>query len=208
MASHPCFFHGDGSTWVNATSIVKYVYVGARDHFARMQKKHFETCNIPHKLLEGSPQHVYLMDMNELYLVAVSLPGWEFMAEASYINAGVRKHASRLAKGVNMGDSIAMGKLVQAGEAVQQPCLAQTVQQPCLSLDQQSLMSDQEVSVWIEGAAAKVTADFCLANSMADVFGIDTSVIADFDKNAVIEKVVQGPPDVQGKWNVCTVMMD
>ena len=27
------------------------------------------------------------MDMNELYLVAVRLPGWEFMAEASHINA-------------------------------------------------------------------------------------------------------------------------
>ena len=37
----------------------------------------------------GSPKHVYLMDMNELYLVVVRLPGWEFMAEASHINARI-----------------------------------------------------------------------------------------------------------------------
>jgi hypothetical protein len=45
-------FHGDGTTWVNATEIFKYMYTGSRDHFARMQKTHFETCHIPHKLLE------------------------------------------------------------------------------------------------------------------------------------------------------------
>jgi hypothetical protein len=45
-------FLGDGTTWVNATSIFKYMYAGARDHFARMQKTHFETYHIPHKLLE------------------------------------------------------------------------------------------------------------------------------------------------------------
>jgi hypothetical protein len=51
---------------------------------------------------------------------------------------GVRKEAARLAKGVNMGDAGVMGELlqaacdpsagqraVQAGEAVQQPCLAE-----------------------------------------------------------------------------------
>ena len=45
-------FHGDGTTWVNATSIFKYMYTGSRDNFARMQKLHFENMNIPHKLLE------------------------------------------------------------------------------------------------------------------------------------------------------------
>jgi hypothetical protein len=45
-------FHGDGTTWVNATSIFKYMYTGARQHFARMLKTHFETCHVPHKLLE------------------------------------------------------------------------------------------------------------------------------------------------------------
>jgi hypothetical protein len=45
-------FHGDGTTWVNATSIFKYMYTGSRDNFARMQKRHFETCHIPHKLFE------------------------------------------------------------------------------------------------------------------------------------------------------------
>ena len=45
-------FHGDGTTWVNATSIFKYIYTGGRDHFARTQKSHFQNTNIPHKILE------------------------------------------------------------------------------------------------------------------------------------------------------------
>ncbi len=45
-------FHGDGTTWVNATEICKYMYTGARQHFARMLKTHFETCHVPHKLPE------------------------------------------------------------------------------------------------------------------------------------------------------------
>jgi len=73
-----------------------------------------------------------------------------------------------------------------------------------MSLDPKA---DQQISVVIEGAAAQVTKKFYFANDMADVFGIDTSVIADFDEGALIEKVVQGAPDVQGKWNVCSVVM-
>ena len=45
-------FHGDGTAWVNATEIFKYMYTGARQHFARMLQRHFEACHIPHKLLE------------------------------------------------------------------------------------------------------------------------------------------------------------
>lgn len=45
-------FHGDGTTWVNATSIFKYIYTGGRDHFSRQQKMHFENTHIPHKVLE------------------------------------------------------------------------------------------------------------------------------------------------------------
>jgi hypothetical protein len=45
-------FQGDGTTWVNATEIFKYIYTGIREHFARMQKSHFQNTNIPHKLLE------------------------------------------------------------------------------------------------------------------------------------------------------------
>ena len=66
---------------------------------------------------------------------------------------------------------------------------------------------DQEMTVYIGGAPAQITKRFCLAGDMAEVFGIDTSVIAGFDKNTYIEKVVQGPLDIEGKWNLCTVMM-
>ncbi len=63
------------------------------------------------------------------------------------------------------------------------------------------------MTVYIGGAPEQITKGFCFAGDIADVFKIDTSVIADFDKHAVIEKVVQGPPDIEGKWNLCTVMM-
>ena len=67
---------------------------------------------------------------------------------------------------------------------------------------------DQQVWVWIEGAADKVTKRCFFASNMADVFKIDTSVIPEFNKHALIEKLVQGLPDFQGKWtNVCTVVM-
>ena len=45
-------FKGDRTTWVNTTSVFKYIYTGARDNFSRMQKSHFQNTNIPHKLLE------------------------------------------------------------------------------------------------------------------------------------------------------------
>ena len=68
-------------------------------------------------------------------------------------------------------------------------------------------LADQEMTVHIGGKPDKITKRFFFAHDMADVFGIDSSVIADFDKNAVIEKVVQGPPDFEGKWDLFTVMM-
>jgi hypothetical protein len=56
-------FHGDGTVWVNATSIFKYIYTGARDQFARTQKMHFKNTHIPHKLLEvpGVRNHLFIL---------------------------------------------------------------------------------------------------------------------------------------------------
>ena len=71
---------------------------------------------------------------------------------------------------------------------------------PCLRIP------DQELSVWIEGAAAKVTKAYFIAIDMAEGFGIDTTDVDNFDKGAVIEKVVQGPPEFEGKWDLCSVM--
>jgi len=51
-----------------------------------------------------------------------------------------------------------------------------------------------------------VSKRFFVAKDMAEGFGIDTSAIAQFDKNALIEKMVFGPSEVLGKWNLCTVM--
>ncbi len=64
--------------------------------------------------------------------------------------------------------------------------------------------SDQAMPV---ATAVEVKKHYVRAIDVADVFGIDTSKIPDFDEGALIEKVVQGAPDVQGKWNVCSVVM-
>jgi hypothetical protein len=43
-------FHGDGTTWVNATDIFKYINTG--NNLARNLRRHFQTCHVPHKHLE------------------------------------------------------------------------------------------------------------------------------------------------------------
>jgi hypothetical protein len=75
------------------------------------------------------------------------------------------------------------------------------------AMAQKHLHRPQEIMVFIGGAPEQITKRTCFANDMADVFGIDTAVIAGFDKNAIIEKVVQGPQGFESMWNVCTVMM-
>jgi hypothetical protein len=63
--------------------------------------------------------HVYLMDMNELYQVAVRLHGWEFMAEASHINAqkAVRGLASDLQEFHAQAQDNSAAQLMQQGAA-------------------------------------------------------------------------------------------
>jgi aminoglycoside phosphotransferase len=67
----------------------------------------------------GRPKHVYLMDMNDLYLVVVRLPGWEFMAEASHINAkkAVRGLAADLQDFHEEGQRSSAAQLMQQGAA-------------------------------------------------------------------------------------------
>ena len=65
---------------------------------------------------------------------------------------------------------------------------------------------DEVLTVNIDGAPAQITQKFYFAGAIADVFKVNTSVIVDFDEDAVIEKVVDGPPGIQGQWNLCTVM--
>jgi hypothetical protein len=50
--------------------------------------------------------------------------------------------------------------------------------------------ADQTMTVYIEDAAVKVTKRYCSAGDMAEVLGIDTSVIPDFDKNALCSEGV------------------
>jgi hypothetical protein len=71
----------------------------------------------------------------------------------------------------------------------------------------QQPMPDKLTTVSIWGREAFVTKRFFVAKDMAEGFGIDTSAIVQFDKNALIEKMVFGPSDVLGKWDLCAVMM-
>ena len=75
---------------------------------------------------DPKPKHVYLTDMNDLYHVAVRMHGWEFMAEASHINAkkAVRGLASDLQEFHAQAQDNSAAQLMQqgaaAGEAVAQ----------------------------------------------------------------------------------------
>ena len=67
----------------------------------------------------GSSKHVYLMDMNDLYLVVVRLRDWEFMTEASHINAkkAVRGLAADLQDFHEQGQRSSAAHLMQQGAA-------------------------------------------------------------------------------------------
>ena len=123
---------------------------------------------------------------------------------------GVRKEAARLVKGVNMGDAGVVNELLQAQEAVEQP-VADPEMSAVISATAdnavQQPVADQEMTVDIEGATHKITKRFFPAKDVADVFKINTSVIADFDEDMLIEKLVQGPLGFLGLWNVILVMM-
>jgi hypothetical protein len=66
---------------------------------------------------------------------------------------------------------------------------------------------DKHMTVFIGGAPTQITVKYCLAGDIADVFGIDTMEATKFNRNAIIAKIVHGPPGLQGKWDLCTLMM-
>ncbi len=67
-------------------------------------------------------------------------------------------------------------------------------------------MPDKEMTVYIGGAPTQITTSFFYAGDLADTFKIDTTKIPKFNWNAKIAKIVNGPPDLQGKWECCSVM--
>jgi hypothetical protein len=84
-------FHGDGTTWINATSIFKYMYTGSRDNFARMQKRHFETCHIPHKLLEITEVRNHLLFSTKKFTGTNSVPDFKPSGRKAW-NSGTKIH--------------------------------------------------------------------------------------------------------------------
>jgi hypothetical protein len=65
---------------------------------------------------------------------------------------------------------------------------------------------EREMAVFIGGAPTQITVHTVLAGDIADTFRIDTTVIRKFQRNAVINKIVHGPPDLQAKWDLVSVM--
>ena len=82
------------------------------------------------------------MDMNDLYLVLLRLHGWEFMAEASHINAkkAVRGFASDLQDFHEQGQRSSAAQLMQHGASAVAVAAVEDALQPCVANDQSQLM--------------------------------------------------------------------
>jgi len=65
----------------------------------------------------------------------------------------------------------------------------------------------QNSTVYIDGAKVQITKKFFFAGDVANILEIDTSVIPDFKKKAVIERVVHGPLGLIELWNVLMLFM-
>jgi hypothetical protein len=65
---------------------------------------------------------------------------------------------------------------------------------------------DKHMTVFIGGAPTQITQHLCSARELVDLWKINTAEIPGYDELAIIEKVAAGPVDLQGKWNVYTVM--
>ena len=50
-------FKGDGTMWVNTTSVIKYIYTGDTNNLARLQQRLFKEAMMPHKLLQVPGVH-------------------------------------------------------------------------------------------------------------------------------------------------------
>jgi hypothetical protein len=57
----------------------------------------------------------------------------------------------------------------------------------------------------IASAPAQITRRSCFAGDLADVWKIETSDIVNWDRRAIVERAIVGPP-FKDLWNVCTVM--
>ena len=96
--------------------------------------------------------------------------------------------------------------IVQAGAAGAAPAAASAQpEQQAIALEGRAPIYKQ-MTVYIGGAQTQITQHCCLAGDLADTFRIDTTVIPQFQRNAEINKIVHGPPDLQGKWDLVSVM--
>ena len=98
----------------------------------------------------GIPKHVYLMDMNDLYQVAVRLPGWEFMAEASHINAqkAVRGLASDLQEFHAQAQDNSAAQLMQQGAAAGEAAAQITGEEAEMQREERRLELKRKADDW------------------------------------------------------------
>jgi len=114
---------------------------------------------------------------------------------------GVRKQAARL---LQQNVSSLHASHAAGNGASTQPAPAAAGDEQAITPERMAQRPDQEVTVNIDGAPTRITQKFYLAGAIADTFKIDTTVLANFDEDAVIEKMILG---FESFWNVCTVVM-
>ena len=90
------------------------------------------------------------MDMNELYMVAVRLHGWEFMAEASHINAkkAVRGLASDLQEFHAQAQDNSAAQLMQQGAAAGEAAAQITGEEAEMQREERRLELKRKADDW------------------------------------------------------------
>ena len=90
------------------------------------------------------------MDMNELYMVAVRLHGWEFMAEASHINAkkAVRGLASDLQEFHAQAQDNSAAQLMQQGAAAGEAAAQITGEEAEMQREERRLELKRKAEDW------------------------------------------------------------
>ena len=109
---------------------------------------------------------------------------------------GVRKQAARL---LQQNVSSLHASHAAGNGASTQPAPAAAGDEQAITPERMAQRPDQEVTVNIDGAPTRITQKFYLAGAIADTFKIDTTVLANFDEDAVIEKMILG---FESFWNV------
>lgn len=131
------------------------------------------------------------MDMNDLYLVAVRLSGWEFMADASHNNAkkAVRGFASDLQDFHEQGQRSSAAQLMQQGASAVAVAAVEDAPQQGLAFDQQALVSAMTTAISSSISNTMTTAMTVILQTNTAAFGATMNSALE-NNNAVMTALV------------------